>query len=166
MFDQQQLNRLYSYAMNLCNHPQDAYDLLQQGLEIYLRKKIEAKNPEAYLRRTIRNNFIDQCRQQRRLLSEQDYPLDSGSSPLAIGTRCLEEIVISQNQLDAILQLLTSQERELLYLWGLLEMNARENAEELQLPRGTVLSRIHRLRKKLRQADKNSTDVVQQGGIS
>ncbi len=172
MFNQQDLNRLYAYAMTLCHRQQDAYDLLQQSLELYLCKKIIADNPSAYLRRIIRNQFIDLCRQRKRQPTHQPLDatqLESGhghmdadidgytdrhidSNTLAMGTQCLEQLCIQQQQLEQIWQLLNSSEHELLYLWALLEMNAREIAEELQLPRGTVLARIHRLRKKILQA--------------
>lgn len=148
MFDQNSLNQLYSYAMTLCSEPQDAYDLLHQCLETYLSKNLNAQNPSAYLRRMIRNRFIDQYRQQGRILLEQDLP----GQALAIGTQCLEQLCAHQEELNQIWDILDAKERELLYFWAWLEMNAREIAEELEVPRGTVLSRIHRLRKKIQQA--------------
>lgn len=148
MFDQQSLNQLYAYANTLCGQQQDAYDLLHQCLENYLSKGIKAQNPSAYLRRMIRNRFIDQCRQQGLILSEQEHQ----GQALAIGTQCLEQLCIQQDELNKIWDILDARERELLYLWAWLEMNAREIAEELEVPRGTILSRIHRLRKKLQQS--------------
>ena len=61
----------------------------------------------------------------------------------------LEDIVIAQADLEIVWELLDPFERELLYYWAVEEMTAQEIAGQIDVPRGTVLSRIYRVRKKI-----------------
>lgn len=151
IFDQQALNQFYQYALSLCGAEADAYDLLQSGLEKYLKvqqKQTNHDKPKAYMRRIIRNLYIDQYRRQQTLSSDSfDENLHSGIQDISSNT--LEKVMIDSNLLSSIWKQLNDNERELLYLWGLLGHTIDEIALELECPRGTLLARVHRLRKKL-----------------
>ncbi len=150
IFDHNTLNKLYRYGYALCNNEADAYDLLQDALTRFLEKKAkEIKSTEAipYLRRMMRNQFIDQLRRAKKFpLEALDTiePQQGEQEQIA-----MESIVISQQLLQLIWGELLPLERELVYLWAFEGFNAREIAEQLDVPRGTILSRIHRLRKKI-----------------
>lgn len=149
MFDSDTLNRLYRYAYSLTGHKAEAEDLLQDGLERYLRaghKSVD--NPLAYVRRILRNCFIDGLR-RKGLHLETLHPDDVGAQD--IDMRTLESIMIDQDLLTRIWQRLAPFEREILYFWAVEGMTVQEVAHELGTPRGTILSRIHRLRARLRQ---------------
>ena len=163
MVDRDALNRLYRYAYALAGTEADAYDLLQDSLERYLRHdRHDLDNPEAYLRRIIRNCFVDGLRNRGRHLQE---PLEDGATePQDIGTHTLESMMIDTDQVEWVWGQLDPRDRELLYLWAAEGMTAREIAEELGAPRGTVLSRIHRLRARLRTLAENQTPMT--GGVS
>ncbi|MBS3800090.1 MAG: RNA polymerase sigma factor [Thioalkalivibrio sp.] len=145
MFGTEALNRLYRYAFTLTAHEADAYDLLQDGLERYLRSgHQDVTYPEAFARRIIRNRFIDNHRQQ---CARQESALREDSGDLTeIGIGNLETIMIARDELETIWRKLEMIDREILFLWALEGQTAREIAAELQVPRGTILSRIHRLR--------------------
>ncbi|WP_341503424.1 sigma-70 family RNA polymerase sigma factor [Gallaecimonas sp. GXIMD4217] len=147
MLDKALLNSLYRYAYALCGNGDDAFDLLQGALERYLHQGPKGDGEPAYLRRIIRNRFFDRYRQQQR---QREQPLEAA---LDLGTRALEQGLIEQEQLDLLWQTLSPQERELLYLWAYLEFTTEEIAQTLACPRGTVCSRIHRLRQKLARSD-------------
>jgi len=153
-FDRPALDSFYQYAISLCGAEADAYDLLQSALERYLRGQRERSqqidNPQAYMRQIIRNIFIDQYRQQRGHDSDEFDEQIHTKIP-DISSHSLENLVIEQDLLEKIWQHLNHNERELLYLWGLLGHTIDEIALELQCPRGTLLARIHRLRKKLQK---------------
>ncbi len=143
-FTEAQLNQLYQYALVLCDQPADAYDLLQTSLEQYLPKRAQVDDPMAYVRRTIRNRWIDTHRKE---VIRENYE----NSPPDIAESTLENIVIQQDLLKKIWQQLGSEERELLYYWAVLECSVTEISQELGIPRGTLLSRLHRMRKRIEE---------------
>lgn len=152
IFDRPTLTDLYQYAISLCGVEADAYDLLQSALEKYLHRQRDNKrpidNPRAYMRQIIRNIFIDQYRQQQ-LHSNEEFDEQIHTQIPDISSNSLENLVIERDLLDKIWQHLNYNERELLYLWALLGHTIDEIALELGCPRGTLLARVHRLRKKL-----------------
>ena len=158
-FDQQQLNRLYQYAMTLARQPADAYDLLQSSLERFLRSgnAETIKQPEAYMRRLIRNRFIDQYRYDQRwdnssYNEEKDFP-----AAIDFSLQPLEELHIQQDELERIWSLISPLDRDILYHWAVLGFTTQETADALNLAKGTLLSRVHRLRKSFVSAE-NSED--------
>ncbi len=153
MFEQQALNKFYQYAISLCGQEADAYDLLQSALEKYLtaQKNMPTRvdNSSAYMRRIMRNLYIDQYRRNQRQASDE-YDEELHTSVSDISSQSLEQIIIDRDTLQTLWQYLNDKERELLYMWALLGYTIDEIACELECPRGTLLARIHRLRKKLK----------------
>ena len=153
MLDEAQLNSLYQYAMTLCRQRDDAYDLLQSAVEKYL---IEVKcrqqhieQPEAFVRRLIRNRFIDNYRYQQRW----DQQAFEESASYDISPLNLEQWCIDTDSLQRLWDELSPQDRDILYHWAILGYSTDEACEQLGMARGTFLSRIHRLRKKLQDHD-------------
>jgi len=146
-FDRAALDRAYRYCLALTGHEAAAYDLLQDGLERYLRNVENADNPRAMLYRIIHNRFIDTRRTSRDDLHDDFNALDDQC--LSLGFHGLDDMVIAQQELAIIWQGLTPAERELLHLWAVEGYTAQEVAAQLGEPRGTILSRIHRLRRRL-----------------
>jgi len=156
MFSEEELQRLFRYSCVLTGEEQDAYDLLQDAVETCLRRPPKQQEKlMSYSRSIIRNRFIDQYRRKQR------YPQDSledESVALDMDVRMLEDIVIDQNELDNVWQLLQPLDREILFLWAVEEYTTGEIAVQLEIPRGSILSRIHRLRQKL-QTSRNVTGL-------
>jgi RNA polymerase sigma-70 factor (ECF subfamily) len=89
---------------------------------------------------------------------------ENDNQPVNIDPRVMEDIVIAEHEVAALMAMLEPLERELLYCWAVEGYTAQEIADWTDSPRGTVLSRIHRLRQKiLRRRDVAGT--VLQGGI-
>ena len=150
MFNEAELNRLYRYAFSLTNAEASAYDLLQSALEKYLRLSVTKQSGDGqlrYLRTMIRNRFIDQYRKEQRHPHQE---FESVEALISIEMPSPEDVLIESEQIVDILAGLNASERELLHLWALEEYTAKEIAEQLDCPRGTVLSWIHRLRRKIR----------------
>jgi len=149
MFNHQILNKLYRYGYSLTNNEGDSYDLLQEALARFFENKkvIPEQEKLPYVRRMMRNQFIDKLRR------EQRFPLEvlDTVQPDVVDDACieLERIVFSHQTLTKIWDLLLPMERELVHLWAIDGFSAREIAEQLHIPQGTILSRIHRLRKKI-----------------
>jgi RNA polymerase sigma-70 factor (ECF subfamily) len=153
-FDQANLNSLYRYCFSLTDNEAAAFDLLQDGLESFLRHApSDLDAPVPYLRRLLRNRFIDQVRRSKRF-PEQSLDQDGEyllNNTVGIGLQVLENESIARRDLAIVWELLNSDEREILYLWALQGMTAAEIAIQIETPRNTVLSRIHRLRQKMRR---------------
>ena len=141
------MQKLFRYACTLCINQDDAYDLLQYSIEKYLHNRSRSiqGSEMAYVRKIIRNRFIDEYRRLKR------FPEDSYDDDVAmdIDITTLEETVLGQVELEIVWKNFDSFEREILYYWAVEEMTAQEISIELDVPRGTVLSRIYRLRKKI-----------------
>ncbi len=162
------LQILYRYACTLTLDQTHAYDLVHDAVEKYLhidkrekKKQTRIEKPEHYLCRMIRNHYIDQLRHAKK------YPLeDICNTDHAIEQNDmsqLENSVIAEQALEKIWPELSALERELLHLWAVENFTAQEIADFTDTPRGTILSRIHRLRLKIDRTV-NKIPVEQQGG--
>ncbi len=154
-FDKPRLDRFYQFCLSLTAHQADAYDLLQTGLEKYLRNPPQVTAAaESYMYKILRNTFIDHWRQKARVNNES-YEDDQHSMDFDIAT--LESIYINKQAANDLLAGLDPEDREILFLWAVEGYTTREVAEVLSMPKGTVLSRIYRLRQKLQAENSNTT---------
>lgn len=146
MFNADDLNRLYRYCFSLTRQRDEAYDLLHTAIEKFLRQQpFTPDDLLRYLRQIIRRQFIDEYRRHQRLPMESLEDID----PVDFDTQTLDQMLMDQQTLEIAWQCLPPEDRELLYLWAVESQTAQQIADELAQPRGTVLSRIHRIRKKL-----------------
>jgi RNA polymerase sigma factor (sigma-70 family) len=156
MLQETELNGLFQYAMVLCQQRDDAYDLLQSTVEKYLievkRGQRVIRNRQAYLHTLMRNRFIDHLRHQQRWRNE----VFEESGTYDISPVCLEQVCIDKQELEHIWSGLPVLDRDILYHWAVLGYSTDEACEQLDIPRGTFLSRIHRLRKTLQREAKES----------
>jgi RNA polymerase sigma-70 factor (ECF subfamily) len=81
------------------------------------------------------------------MIVEEDDDLKSNTVDMTADT--LESVTINQNVLVTLWVDFAPEERELLYLWAVEEYTMKEISELTGIPRGTLLSRIHRIRKKV-----------------
>lgn len=151
MLDKALLNQLYRFAVSLSHNEDQAYDLLQSCVEKYLkadRDKIE--KPAAYMMRLIRNEFIDQVRRQRFSYDADAETLERISDEAALDEMSVEDIYIQRCEVEALLNTMRPDERELLFLWAVEEYTIDEISQLQQVPRGTLLSKLHRLKRRIR----------------
>ena len=153
--DEPSLQSLYRYAYALTANEGDARDLLHSTIEHCLGKADGQSFSIAYVRRAIRNRFIDGYRHR------QSHPHDAYDETdpvidLRLDTSSLEDIAIAAHDLGRIWQKLEAIDREILYFWAVEGFSMQEIADMLEMARGTLLSRIHRLRVRIR---KESNDV-------
>lgn len=153
--DTETLNACYRYALALAGNQQDAEDLVQEGW-LKLSRRFGNKPDRPLLFRTVRNLFIDQTRRQRRVddyrTRYSDHPADSAP--------CHGSAAAEFSNLEQPLQNLRDIERETLFLSVVEGYTASEIAKLTGMTRGSVLSMLHRTRRKLQAAiDDNSSDV-------
>jgi RNA polymerase sigma-70 factor (ECF subfamily) len=145
---------LYSLAYRLAGNHHDAQDLVQEVLLRVRRGLINYKpgNFEGWLSRITTNAFLDRVRKQKRrptqaLPDDPDRVLEG--SPGA-------DIEMSQHDLPDHLQELLAQlqpeYRAPVVLKDVMGYSYEDIAQHLDIPIGTVRSRIHRGRSRLRKA--------------
>ena len=152
---------LRRYAIALVGNAVLADDLVQDTIERALRQSSqlrESKHLSGWLRRILHNLYIDEIRRRRVRGREQDITTlnnDLELSAAATDNSKIHEFVKAVNQLSV-------EHREILLLVGLQELNYREIAEELNIPVGTVMSRLARARERLRNLmqDDESVEII------
>ncbi|MFD2178261.1 RNA polymerase sigma factor [Veronia pacifica] len=149
-FSKPLLNSLYRYAFSLCHNEAQAFDLVQICCEKILRVKEAEKQTKKYMLSVIRNSFIDQCRkEQLEFKTHQDLFPAYDVSECAQIIESLDAIIIDQQHVSIIMDKVSHRERELLYLWAVEGLTFQEIAYLTDQPRGTLLSKLSRLKKRL-----------------
>jgi RNA polymerase sigma factor (sigma-70 family) len=160
------LTSLYNHAQWLVRDPVEAEDLVQETLTKALRafnSFEQGTNFKAWIFRILRNTFLTSrtAIANARTVYLEDNPdllevAESGLTP--------EAEVIKLNDLAALraaLEQLAPHLREVILLCDLEELKYREIAAVLDVPIGTVMSRLARARQNLRQIlTLNSGDSV------
>jgi len=148
MFRNEELNTFFRYCIALTGDENSASDLLQNCLEKYVKRDTsDVKNSKAYFYRMIRNRFIDDQRKARHRFFDE---FDEDSSVIQIDMKSLDDIIVEREQVELILMLLTPHERELLFLWAVEGFTIQDISRQIGIPRGTLLSRLHRLKLKVK----------------
>jgi len=148
MIDKEQLNSLYRYALAISHEPQQAYDLVHAALARFIEPpQPELADPLPYLRRSIRNESIDIYRKHQRQRAFIDQHTEMA---VEIDTQGLEKLLIDERALEQVLERISPEEREILYLWAVEGYTTQEVADLLGMPKGSLLSKIHRLRQNLK----------------
>jgi RNA polymerase sigma-70 factor (ECF subfamily) len=151
LFDQ-----LYNFAHWLAQNREEAEDLVQETYTRALKgfSSFEAgTNFRAWMYRILRNAFLTSRTGRRAMKS---VPLDSSEDAAvqAVDATTPESILIDradqQVMQDAIAELPVNF-REVVLLCDVEEMSYQEIAEALSIPIGTVMSRLSRARKALRE---------------
>ena len=138
--------RLRRYARALTGDRSAAEDLVQDTLErawskFHLFRR--GTDLRAWLFTVMHNVYVNQMRAARPVA-----PLDDEMPELARPARESDMLVL--RDLDATIRRLPVEQREVLLLVALEDMSYDQAARALEIPIGTVMSRLSRAREKLR----------------
>lgn len=139
------LNRAYRYALSLTHDQDEARDLVQDASLSVARRG--GPWHAGYLLTAVRNRFLDLRR--RPLLFDRDVDEAALDDP-ADGLAPDDAVPFAAEALGNALSELREAEREVLYLHAVEGLTASEIGALTERPRGTVLSLLHRTKKKLR----------------
>lgn len=142
--------RLRRFALSLTREASGADDLVQTCLERALNSW-RSKRPEgdlrAWLFAIMYRQFIDGRRSARRYQRMLDFVTGGGDDETAPS---LERSIMAASTLDAF-QHLSDEQRALLLAVSVEGLSYKEVAQILDVPIGTVMSRLSRARQALRQ---------------
>jgi RNA polymerase sigma-70 factor (ECF subfamily) len=139
--------RLYRIAFSWCHDRELSDDLTQETLSKALKKISSLRNVESldcWLYGILSNCWKDHFRRTRNLEDIDDYVFTTDETP----EQSYENKVISQTILDAVATLPVGQ-RQVLTLVDLEGFSYAEVADILDVPIGTIMSRLCRARKSL-----------------
>jgi RNA polymerase sigma-70 factor (ECF subfamily) len=149
-----ELDAVDRVARSLTRNSAEADDLVQ---ETYLRAlrareqfQLKSWGIRPWLLRILHNTYVNRAKRERR-------------GPMAMESEVLESAAISpppapppappgsfdDDELKAAMDQLSPDLRTILILWAVDELSYKEMADVLDVPIGTVMSRIHRARQRL-----------------
>jgi RNA polymerase sigma-70 factor (ECF subfamily) len=162
----QYMSSLYSAALRMTRNPSDAEDLVQ---ETYLKAYRafgtfqEGTNLKSWLYKILTNTFINSYRAKRRRPAETElddvedlylYRRLGGNQSTSLG-RSAEDLVLdrfTESDVKTAVESLPEAFRLAVLLADVEGFSYKEIAEILEVPIGTVMSRLHRGRRALEKA--------------
>jgi RNA polymerase sigma-70 factor, ECF subfamily len=143
------LDRLYRAALGLTGNPADAEDLVQDVcVRVLVKPRLVSGDDDlGYLLRVLRNTFISNRRTAIRRPATATAPEDLErfeATAIADPERAFEA-----RQLYAQIAGLPDHQRDVLVAVDLLGLSYKEAAESLDVPTGTIMSRLYRARQAL-----------------
>lgn len=151
-----ELDVLYGVAMRLTGNPHDAEDMVQETLLRAYRSidRFDGRHPRAWLLTILRNANINRARKRTPdLMHDEDRTLATIPARGADGRDGPAELVVERIPDAAVvdaLRRLSIDHRAVVVLVDIDGLSYREAAEVLDVPVGTVMSRLHRARHKIR----------------
>lgn len=146
---------LYRVALSLAGQPADAEDLVQDTLIRAHRAidRFDGAHPRAWLLTILRHTHINRVRGRSPILVRDGDSVEATLESRGDPAPSAEDVVVSHH-FDAVvaeaLAALPEKHRRVVTLVDVQGLTYQEAADVLGVPRGTVMSRLHRARRRIR----------------
>ncbi len=176
----EQLDAVYRMALHLTRNPEQAEDLVQDvyaralrpsAVEGFENRTGDGSSMRSWLFTITHNVFYSKVKREKRapqataeFFEADDAPPPDEPPPAWNGASFAWEHV--DGRLKKAIEDLKPEFREVLVLWGVEDLKYREIAMILDVPIGTVMSRLHRARKLLADALLADESLARDLGIS
>lgn len=141
-------NQIYAVCRRLAGNEADALDATQEAL-ITLVRRIDRFDGRSKFTTWMHRVVVNACLDELRRRGRRPVPAAIEEQPLATAERPVAEAVADRLDVESALAQLPRIFREPLVLCDQLGMNYEEIAQEMDIPPGTVRSRISRGRRRL-----------------
>jgi RNA polymerase sigma-70 factor (ECF subfamily) len=151
-----ELDVMYRVAMSLTRNSADAEDLVQDTLLRAYRAidRFDGRYPRAWLLTILRNAQVNRVRRKRpELLRDPDATMERVADT-GDGGRTAEELVVDMGfdaEVESAFADLSDNFREVITLVDIEGLSYQEAADRIGVPVGTVMSRLHRARKRIKK---------------
>lgn len=149
---------LYRVARSLTHQPSDAEDLVQDTLIRAFRAidRFDGAHPRAWLLTILRHTHLNRIRGKSAVLlfEGEDGSVEATLERLAKPSPSAEEVVVDDMFEAAVadaLRALPQKHGQVVELVDIQGLSYQAAAEHLGVPRGTVMSRLHRARARIRE---------------
>ena len=162
---------LYNFARWMAQNSNDAEDLVQETYLKALRSFASfqpGSNFRAWIFKILRNNFLSSRSKLEWRMTVALDPEEDGPEP-AVDTETPEVILINRADSETVQRAIADlpvHYRETLLLCEVEEMSYLEIAEVLSIPIGTVMSRLARARKSVRESLLSASGATQSRDLS
>jgi len=148
---------LYRVARSLTRNNADAEDLVQETMLKAFRsiERFDGRHPRAWLLTILRNTQINSVRRKRPVLLNDPDGVEDRPLAMADQDPGPEQTVLDRGfdaQVERAYMALPENFREVMDLVDIAGLSYEEAAAVLEIPQGTVMSRLHRGRKRVRDA--------------
>jgi len=141
---------LYRFALSLARREADASDLVQQTFFVWAKKGHmlrDVARAKTWLFTTLYREFLRGNRRSQRLTSIEDLPADAQDTPAEVVDHVrrmdADKVIEKLQEIDEVF-------RTPLTLFYLEDLSYQETADALDVPVGTVMSRLSRGKAQLR----------------
>ncbi len=146
---------LYNVALKYTGNVFDAEDIVQETYMMAFHKFSQLKDPakcKPWLLRILRNNFLKTCQKEdaRQQLQKSDYIAFLKSETHTKGADALLEEAADTRIVNDAIDQLPIKYKEILILYYMDDMLYKDIASTLDIPIGTVMSRLNRAKEALK----------------
>ena len=146
------LDRLYRAAWALCGSREDAEDLVQETYTRVLAKRRTIGRKEdtlPYLLAVLRNTYVSSLRKRDR--RPRTAPLEDSEDRLAASASASPPTQLAAREVFSAIAALPEDQRDALAAVDVAGLSYQEAADTLEVPVGTIMSRLYRGRNRVAQ---------------